>query len=353
MTVTAADQRAKVPFAELEERLGTALATVAYFTRHGCLPRRAKTFQPDDWYFVASYAPVDSPLRQHAQKRAAALDALFAEWLALLRYPRRNGVTAVAEAKVADLAGTFLQWHEVHSVALSGGSLEELARLKMAEAPGQFGDFARLALNQQFGSLALRRMARSAQTLAEWLTVYRAGAANSAIRQEAVEAITRLWASAEEWEAACSAMAGTTDPIRTTLVQRFSQFARTCQQWWRVALWSDEGDPLKVRAIDAQLELAETFEEAANICAVLPECYAGRNKVFDRVVAAAVTAGDLARSLFWVRSSASHCAQVFGKLIALDASLMEWGEALGQFDPDDVLYGEAIKLLAATIVIDE
>ena len=107
------------------------------------------------------------------------------------------------------------------------------------------------------------------------------------------------------------------------------------------------------KALDIRLWLAGQFEDAVRLCALLPEDYAGRVRVFDRIIDTAKTARAWLFALSWVRSSDIHRAIVVTNLIVTRASSAQWSRALDQLDPGDELYARAIMARADMLVIEQ
>ena len=107
------------------------------------------------------------------------------------------------------------------------------------------------------------------------------------------------------------------------------------------------------KALDTRLWLAGKFEDAVRLCALLPEDYAGRVRVFDRIVDTAKTARAWLFALSWVRSSDIHRAIVVTNLIVTRASSAQWSRVLDQLDSDDELYARALKARADMLVIEQ
>ena len=106
------------------------------------------------------------------------------------------------------------------------------------------------------------------------------------------------------------------------------------------------------KALDTRLWLAGTFEDAVRLCALLPEGYAKKLGVFDRIIDTAKTARAWLFALSWVRSSDIHRAIVVTNLIVTRASSAQWSRALDQLDPGDELYARAIRARADMLVIE-
>ncbi|OGY51631.1 MAG: hypothetical protein A3J59_04930 [Candidatus Buchananbacteria bacterium RIFCSPHIGHO2_02_FULL_56_16] len=107
------------------------------------------------------------------------------------------------------------------------------------------------------------------------------------------------------------------------------------------------------KALDIRLWLAGQFEDAVRLCALLPEDYAGRVRVFDRIIDTAKTARAWLFALSWVKLSAIHRAIVVTNLIVARASSAQWDQVLDQLDPGDELYARAIRARANMLIIEQ